>query len=201
MPDLRPAPVVPIRPPAALGERDDDALMELTAAGHPAAFEVLASRYLGQLGRYAGRFLGDDQAGQEVAQEVLLEAWAQRDRYRGGGRFKVYLLTIARNRCRNRARDLGRRRAAPVQAAVLDEVPALGGEQLDQLLEAERALKVRQATAALPEKLREAVLLRFDQGLSYGEMAQLLGRLEVTVRSRVFLGLRRLRATLGEEAP
>ena len=204
MPDPRKSPLHLARPPASLSEHDDDALMLLAAGGHRDAFEALAGRWLPRAARYCAKFLGDPRAGDEVAQDVLVETWAQRARYRSGGRFQVLLFTIARNRCLNRARD-DRRRSAAAAAAGAHPVPACAGAQgpdaLDRLLEQERQRQVRDAVVVLPEKLREAVLLRFDQGLDYGEIARVVGANESTVRSRVFHALRRLRVEVGEEAP
>lgn len=202
MSDPQPAPVLPLRPPAALRERDDDALMTLAASGYREAFEVLATRYLRRLTSYCAKFLGDASAGEEVAQDVLLETWRRRARYRGRGRLEIFLFIVARNRCRNRARDEGRRRSwrwpdGGVTPAGLRD----SGEQLDHLLELERQHRVWEALVGLPVKLREAVLLRFDQGLGYAEIARILGRPEATVRSRVFSALRRLRGEIGEGAP
>ncbi|MFO0582649.1 MAG: RNA polymerase sigma factor [Anaeromyxobacter sp.] len=197
----RPATVVPLTPPASLAERDDDALMELAAADHPAAFEVLAHRHAARLARYCAKFLGDVRAGEDVAQDVLVEVWRARHRYQGRGRFQVFLLTLARNRCRNAIRDEGRRWTAADGAAATPALRPDDPGQLEELLRLERERKVRAALGLLPEKLREAVLLRFDQGLAYADIARLVHRPEVTVRSRVFHGLKRLRQALGEKAP
>lgn len=196
-----PAPVVPLRPPTGLADRDDDALMALSAAGHRAAFEMLAGRHVARVVSYCAKFLGDARQGEEVAQDVLLELWQQRARYVGRGRLEVYLYTIARNRCRNGARDERRRRAATWPAGTGLAEGRDGGDQLERVLEHERARRVREALLALPEKLREAVLLRFDQGLDYAEIGMILRRPEATVRSRVFHALRRLRDQIGEYAP
>lgn len=200
MRQLEPAPVLPLHRAPPLAERDDDALMALAAADHRPAFEVLARRHLARIAGYAAKFLGDPRAGEDVAQEVLIEAWQLRARYRGQGRLRVFLLTITRNRCRNRARDDGRRAMAGRALGVVAS-DDLGGEQLDRLLEAERDRRVREALLRVPERNREAALLRFDQGLSYADLARVLGVPEVTARSRVFHALRRLREELGEEAP
>ena len=134
-----------------------------------------------------------------------MEAWTRRHRYRPEGRFRVFLLTMARARCLNRLRDDRRRHArAP---ALVDEPEAAPdaapqGGQLDDLLERERERQVRSALLALPTGLREAILLRFDAGLDYAEIGRLLGRPEATARSRVFHALKRLRAALaGAEEP
>jgi RNA polymerase sigma-70 factor (ECF subfamily) len=191
--------VVPLHAPIPLTGRDDDALMALAAVDHRPAFEVLARRYFARIAGYAAKYLGDSRAGEDVAQEVLLEVWQHRTRYRGSGRLALFLLTIARNRCRNRARDDCRRAAA---GRALDAVTADGGEdQLDRLIEAELEHRLREAMLRVPERHREALLLRYDQGLPYADMARALGVPKVTLRSRVFNALRRLRDHLEEDSP
>ncbi len=206
MTDQRPGVVLHLhapRPPAGdapLEARDDDALMALAAAGERRAFEVLAARHLGPLAGFCAKFLGDRHAGEEVAQDVLVEAWSRRHAYRPEGRFRVFLLTMARSRGLNRARD-DRRRLARVPEPLDDarEAAAAEGGLLDDLLARERGRQVRQALLDLPEQLREAVLLRFDHGLDYAEIARVVGRPESTVRSRVFHALKRLRRGLAAE--
>jgi RNA polymerase sigma-70 factor (ECF subfamily) len=70
---------------------------------------------------------------------------------------------------------------------------------LEVLLEAERHRRMLAALHELPPKLKEAVLLRFDQGLDYPEIARILDAPESTIRSRVFLGIRQLRARTRED--
>jgi RNA polymerase sigma-70 factor (ECF subfamily) len=203
MPEPRPAPVLTLhRPPSpatSIEERDDEALMVLAARDHRRAFEVLAGRHLRPLTSYCAKFLGSARAGEEVAQDALVAVWERRLRYRPS-RFRVFLFTIARNRCLNRLRD-ERRRLAWNGPQIEDEPHDAKGDrpdQLDALLERERQRRTREALMDLAPKLREAVLLRFDQGLDYAEIARVVGRPEVTVRSRVFHALKRLRAALAE---
>jgi RNA polymerase sigma-70 factor (ECF subfamily) len=187
-----------------MAERGDEALMVLASRDHRGAFEVLASRHLGSLTSYCAKFLGNLRSGEEIAQDTMVEVWAQRQRYRPD-RFRVFLFTIARNRCLNRLRNDRRRHrwsGTPLDGHELERTAAVESDQpdqLDELLELERQRRTREALGLLPSKLREAVLLRFDQELEYSEIARIVGRPLVTVRSRVFHALRRLRAALAEE--
>lgn len=182
-------------------QRDDEALMLLAASDHRRAFEILVRRHLPALTRFCAKFLGSVRCGEEVAQDALVEAWAQRRRYRPGC-FRVFLFTIARNRCLNHVR--GERRLRAWRGRVHDDDPPQAStvdrpDQLDELLERERRRRARAALLGLAPKLREAVLLRFDQGLDYAEIARIVGRPEVTVRSRVFHAMKRLRDALADE--
>ncbi len=181
---------------SSLDERDDEALMVLAAGEHRPAFEVLVNRYLSRLTNYCTKFIGSSRVGEEIAQEILLEVWAYRRRYRSRGGFPVFLFALARNRCLNQARGEARRRRWDLGTAAPEgsEGAASGApDQLDRLIEHERVREVRSAVLALPAKLREAVLLRFDQDLEYAQIASIVGRPESTVRSRVFLAMKRLR--------
>jgi RNA polymerase sigma-70 factor (ECF subfamily) len=207
MPEQRPAVVLHLHRSPGEGlpieERDDDALMALAAGDHRRAFEVLAGRHLGPITGFCAKYLGNRRSGEEIAQDVLVEAWTRRHRYRAEGRFRVFLLSIARSRCLNRIRD-DRRRLLRAPESIGDpgsERASIGADQLDDLLERERERQVRAALTELPSKLREAVLLRFDQGLDYAEIARAVGRPEATIRSRVFHAIKKLRTTLGAEEP
>lgn len=199
----RPLAAVPDPPEIRLKERDDEALMTLVGAGRREAFAVLAGRYLSRLAGYCAKCTGSPRVGEELGQDVLLEVWTRRQAYRSSGRFRTWLFTLARNRCLNHLRSERRRSLWLRSSASLDpEAPGpaatLAPGQVDQLLAAERARHVRTALLGLSPKLREAVLLRFDQGLDYAEIARIVSAPEVTVRSRVFLGLKGLRAVLGD---
>lgn len=189
---------------APLEARDDDGLMALAAADHRRAFEIVAARHLGLLSGFCAKFLGSRSGGEEVAQDVLVEAWTGRRGYRPQGRLRVFLLTMARTRCLNRLRDDRRRHArGPSLVEAPDEGPAAAdASPLDDLLAQERGRQVRAALLTLPPQLREAVLLRYDQALDYAEIGRVVGRPEATARSRVFHALKRLRRELAvEEEP
>jgi RNA polymerase sigma-70 factor (ECF subfamily) len=207
MSEPRPAVVLHLHAPrpaadGTLEARDDDALMALAAADHRLAFELLVTRHLGPLSGFCAKFLGSRRAGEEIAQDVLVDAWSRRRSYRPEGRFRTFLLTVARARCLNRLRDDRRRwfRAPPLADEPEDRVEvAAEGCQLEGLLARERQRRVRAALLELPAKQREAVLLRFDHGLDYAEIARIVGRAEGTVRSNVFHALEALRGQLNTE--
>jgi RNA polymerase sigma-70 factor, ECF subfamily len=179
-------------------DRSDDELMRLGTEGDDRAFEDLVRRHQEATRAFCRRFMGSAAAGDDVAQEVFLQLWKQRHRYRPEARFRAYLFTIARTRCLMAVRGL-RRVGAPLDSAVL--VAGEDRDQLGRLLERERHRTVDRAVAALSPKLREAVLMRFTSHLGYADIARAAGRPESTIRARIFLALERLRATItGEQS-
>ncbi len=186
--------VVPT-PEGRAEERSDAELMLLASGGAEDAFEVLVRRHLARVQRFATRYLGDATAGAEVAQEALLKVWHTRREFRPVRPFSVYLFTLVRNLCRNRHRDSRRRQSQLAQ----EESEAAAHSPLDTLLEAERHRRTMAALHQLPPKQKEAVLLRFDQGLDYEDIARILEAPVSTIRSRVFLGIRQLRARIQED--
>jgi RNA polymerase sigma-70 factor (ECF subfamily) len=194
--------IVPLRSLPAVAELeldqgDDEQLMALAAGGAKAAFAVLVGRHMPKVTQYCARFAGQLATAEELAQEIFLEVWVRRMRYRSQGKFVVFLFTLARHRCLNRLRDDGRRRRRDVEANTDGfGAGACPPDQLETLLERERQRRIQAALLGLSTKLREAVLLRFDQGLDYPDVARIVGCSESTTRSRVRLAMLRLRDEL-----
>jgi RNA polymerase sigma-70 factor (ECF subfamily) len=184
------------RAPKALDERSDDELMALASGGERAAFAALAARYADRLVQFCAKWVGDPVLGEEIAQETWLCVWAGRGAYVPCGKFPVYLYTVARNRCRNHRRD-GRRRARVLRPEAEAPEPAADEpDRLEALLAHERRRRLHEALSGLPEAHREAVLLRYGEGLAYDAIAAVVGASESTLRSRVFHALKGLRRAL-----
>lgn len=175
-------------------ERSDDELMRSAAAGERAAYEALVRRHQAQLRAYCGRWCGSAVLGDDLAQECFVEIWKRRSSYVGQGRFKSYLFQIAANRCKNQRRSEQRARAA-VDTTRADAEPPSS----DRFARKERHDRLQHGLSKLPELQREAVLLRYGAELGYAEIADLLDVPEPTLRSRVFLGLMKLRRALRAE--
>jgi len=197
-----PAVVLPARVAAVpIDDRSDEELMRAAASDSHAAFAVLVARYLGPLTSYCSKLTAADRAGEELAQEVLLAVWRLRRDYRPDARFRVFVFTIASNRCRNHARSWRRKlRWLGFQGDgdELADIASSSAGQLDEVLARERQRGVRSALARLPAQARDVLLLRFEQDLAYAEIAQITGSAEGTVRSKVFHALRKLQSLLEE---
>jgi RNA polymerase sigma-70 factor (ECF subfamily) len=188
----------PEPPQAALAERSDDELMQLSCAGLRSAFAVLVERHALRIVNLCARFVNDAQLGRELSQDTWVLVWQGRQKYRGDGSFVAWLVTVARNHCRN---ELRRRKAAKIhERSELDDDAAQSARQLERLLTEERRRRVRTALAKLSWPLREALLLRYGEDLRYDEIASVVGTGESTLRSRVHHGLKTLKEKLSEDA-
>lgn len=173
-----------------LAEASDDDLMTLAQAGRRDAFAVLVERHAGRVFALCHRYVWDRQLALELAQDTWAQVFEQRERYRPQGQFVVWLITAARNRCRNHLRHRAialRHRQQP--DAATDHDP---GMPIDVLLAAERRRRVERALARLALPLREALLLRYEHELRYEQMSQILRVPEATLRSRVHQALKLL---------
>jgi RNA polymerase sigma-70 factor (ECF subfamily) len=162
----------------------------VTATDRPA--DLLA--HLDFLRRLARDLVGDVAGGDDLAQQVLVRG-LERPPERGGP-LHGWLATTARNLLSNQRRAERRRRERERVAArderTLSTADVLARESLRQ--------SVVRAVLALDEPFREAVLLRYYEGLMPGEIARRLGVPAATVRTRVARGLERLRARLDAES-
>jgi RNA polymerase sigma-70 factor (ECF subfamily) len=183
----------------------DDLLMIAAAQGDRAAFAKLVARYERHVRSYCGAILHHETQTWDAAQDVFLRLWATRLRYRPKGKFRQYLYTIARNIARNLCRSQRRRQALAHILGFDDDSNATANTRAlaspHSLHEQdESARHLRLALSQLDERLRDALVLRYFNDLSYDEIAAVIGRAPSTARSRIFYGLRRLAELLPKES-
>lgn len=175
---------------------DKQYLAEL-ASGNEAAFEALFTRYYAGLLRYANtlvRYPSD--AAEDVVTEVFGVIWTSRAQLNVTGSLAAYLYTAVRHRAFDRLRE---QRRTPLEAA--DELPHTQLEaehqQPDHLLTyQELSEQLVHLISLLPERTRQVFQLHRDGGLTYEEMALLLGISLNSVKTHMFRALRFLKSTL-----
>jgi RNA polymerase sigma-70 factor, ECF subfamily len=169
----------------------DEALVRRARDGEEAALSALVKRHADAVYRVALAIAGDRDLAQDVSQDAFLKAFRGLDGFRGDAAFRTWLLTIAANSARGALRRLGRRRETD-----LDSSPPLASEvrgpDQDAELSSESA-RAREALDRLPEKQRLSVQLRVDEGLSFREIAEVIGSTEGAARVNYFHGIRKLR--------
>jgi RNA polymerase sigma-70 factor (ECF subfamily) len=174
----------------------DRALVERTVAGDQRAFELLVLKYQRRIQRLIGRMVRDVDLVEDIAQETFIRAYRALHQFRGDAQFYTWLYRIAVNTAKKALMDL--KRDPTVSEAAWrtsdddDETSRPGNEPTtDETPESVLAAKeigavVNAAMDALPPDLREAVVLREIEGLSYEEIAVAMNCPIGTVRSRIF---------------
>jgi RNA polymerase sigma-70 factor (ECF subfamily) len=157
-------------------------------AGDPSAIAAAVHRYQHRLYRYFIRLVRDAVTADDLFQQTWLHAVRNIHRYDPARSFDTWLFAIAHNA----AIDLLRRRPCEV----LVDYPAHEPDALDTLIARERAASVAAALQALPAIYREALTLRFEEGMKLEEIAAVTGANLSTVKTRVTRGLQALRRML-----
>ena len=173
--------------------------MSRVAGGDADALGELYDRYGRVVFGLIYRMLGSPESAEEVAQNAFHSVWRQAAGYRPErGSVRTWLLAIARNAAIDWRRSKGNRMG---REAVIDETLQLVDDVRveDRVIASLRAERVRAAVASLPPEQREALSLAFWAGLSQTEIAERTGAPLGTVKSRVRLGMARLREWLDEE--
>lgn len=172
-----------------------EAIARLIAAGeHRDALARCAKTYGAPLGRLCMALTGSQAEAEELVQETLLAAYDAFPTFRFESSVKSWLYGIARRIC-GRHNEVKNRRQARLRL-VHDTGRAADAGEL--ALERERAIRAREALASLKPSEREAVVLRYDAGLSFREVAAACGVDEAAARKRVSRALSRLRESLAD---
>lgn len=172
--------------------RDDAEQVRRWQGGDAAAFEEIVRRWQQPVAQFLGRLTGRAESVPDLCQEVFLRVYLAGGRYRDCGAFSTWLYRIALNVARDAARR-GRHRPEPLA----DREPVADSEPVElpsERRELERL--VAQALAELPDALREALVLRHYEGMSFEEMSRVLGTPASTLKSRFAAALARLRTRL-----
>ncbi len=170
------------------------ALIEGALGGDGLAFRRLVEPHLPMLHRIATRVSRSPHLAEDAVQEALTLAYRRLGRYRHDVPFKAFLAAVAAKQAYTLARS-ERRRGKREQDA---EAPALPDNPEDELRGATAARRVREALLAMPDKRRQAALLRLDGGLSYREIGEALNSTEGSARVLVFKALGQLREQLAD---
>ena len=172
---------------------DDRKLVRAAQKGDPAAFRQLVERYQRRVYQLAVGMLKDSDDAMDIAQETFVRVHKYLPSFKGDSSFFTWTYRIAMNLCldaqRKRGRvervDLADGDEAEIEAAMDPPSHALAGPQR-AALNTELKGKMEEALASLSENHRSILLLRELEGLSYEELAKVLGIRKGTVMSRLF---------------
>jgi RNA polymerase sigma-70 factor (ECF subfamily) len=172
-------------------ELPDSELVERGRNGDDAALSALVTRHHAAAYRVAMALTHDDDTAQDVVQDAFLKAFRSLAGFRGDAAFRTWLLTITANEARGALRKSKRRK----ETALDDAGPAVSSEPdpSDTAVLVQESARAREMLGRLPEKQRLSVGLRIDEGLSFREIAEVIGSTEGAARVNYFHGIRRLR--------
>jgi RNA polymerase sigma-70 factor (ECF subfamily) len=168
-----------------VGHRDVNHLDVIQACqrGDEEAFRVLFETHKDRVYSIALRYAGDSAAAMDIAQDTFLKLLSSIGQFRREASFESWLYRLVVNSCLDYHRR--RRRFLPLLDEALDIFRAPSENALHDLLREEQEERVQQVVARLPEEQRIVVVLRYTEGLSYEEIADLLGCRRGTVASRL----------------
>lgn len=164
-------------------------------AGDRAAFARLIERYWDLLYRWLYRMTRDRHAAEDLTQETFLKALAAVKSFRPGSNFRAWVFRIGQNNFVNQKRA-ERRTKQPLP----DDIAGPDVNSAETATENREALEtVARAIDELPTDFRAALTLRVEQGLSFRDVARILGTTEETARWRVFKARQKLLKVLSPE--
>jgi RNA polymerase sigma-70 factor, ECF subfamily len=190
-------------------ESDDDALLVARAQrGDMRCYDELVTRHRGRIFAMIRNMIHQEADAWDLSQEVFVKAWQALPRFEAKARFSTWLYRIAHNT----VYDWTRKRKIESAGELNDEIfereridPAAvakpaGSESPDQsLVHGELRIRIEQALDKLTPDHREAVILKDVKGLSYKEIADVMGCSLGTVMSRLFYARQKLQALLKDE--
>lgn len=170
-------------------EEPDPQLLGLARAGDRRAFETLVRAYQADVWRLSLHLTNNRAFADDVTQDTFVRVYRFLPRFRGDAKFSTWLFAIARNCALDELRKVKRRQVLADRAKV---------EYEPSTSEPTSGIEVREALAALPLELREAIVLIDMLGESYRDAARVLHVPEGTVKSRVHRARQTLCEALGE---
>lgn len=182
--------------PDGTGVSSDAELLALFAAGDQAAARTLTDQLLPGALRQAYRMLSDATEAEDVAQEAMLRLWKQAADWRAGeARASTWLYRVVYNLCIDRIRKRRPQVAVEDAPEPVDPDPSV----IERMAQSEQSRAIAQAIAALPERQRQALVLRHFDGLSNPEIGAALECSVEAVESLLARARRTLAKTMRDD--
>ncbi len=176
---------------------DDVRLVKRMASGESAALGQFYDRWSAHVHATVMAIVRSAQDAEEIVDDCFWQAWNQASRFDASrGQVKSWILNIARSRALDRLKAVKRRREEDLDSAPADlfAAPSLTEDRID---EETRARQVAVALKVLPVAQRQVLEMAYYGGLTQSEIADSTGEALGTVKTRIRLGMQKLRETLG----
>jgi RNA polymerase sigma factor (sigma-70 family) len=185
-----------LRAPDEVRDPEEEALEALARGDRDGALSLLMDAYGAGLYRYCRQMIPQDGLAEDVHQTVFVQAYEALERFSRRSTLRTWLYGIARHRCLDALKARRRHRARFEAPGELPEPPQEVATPEEQAASGDRARALERCLAGLAPKVRSAVVLRFQEGFSYGEMAALCRERAPTLQARVARALPALRRCL-----
>tara|TARA_B100001250_G_scaffold142830_1_gene122242 strand:+ start:428 stop:1042 length:615 start_codon:yes stop_codon:yes gene_type:complete len=187
-------------------DKDSDlALVKRVKKGDYPAFDLLVLKYQSRVIAISIKYVKDVQLAEDIAQETFFKAYKSIENFREESAFYTWLYRIAANTAINylsskkRKSELLESDVSNKEGEAIDVFDLPGGDSPEDILSANSLREeIFKSMSNLPEEIRTAVTLREFEGLSYEEIAEIIGCPLGTVRSRIFRGRELLQQTISE---
>lgn len=185
---------------------NEDFLIKKAKKGDSAAFSALMEQHFAMIYNLALRMSGNPDDASDLTQEAMIKLFKNIGAFEGKSKFSTWVYRVAANTCLDELRKIKRKKAVSLDAEYETEDGSVGYEAEDTAptpdVSAERSeLKsiVAKAVSRLGEEYRTAVILRDINGLSYTEIAEVIGCSVGTVKSRISRGRANLKEILEKD--
>lgn len=189
---------------ADLSALGDEQLLARSQAGERPALDELFRRFRQPAYRVAYRLLGNEADALDAVQEGFVKALTHLQGFQGRSSFKTWLLRVVYNAALDLGRQRGRREAIPLEASQNGEALPAQLQVADDvgrgLERADLKVLLDDALSTLNDFQRQAFVLFADAGLSYREIAEVMGSSIGTVMSRLYYARQKLQKYLSERA-
>lgn len=182
--------------PAVASPRLERSLVDRIRLGDSAAFDALFRSFYGEMCTFAFRYLRSREDAEDVVQDVFAAIWQRRSAWNVEGDVRAYLFGAVRNRALRRSEQLTRHEKR-TNMLRFDAALERSGPPVDRHLEDEEVeANVRAAIAALPDRSREIVVLRWQHQMKYSEIAKTMGISVKGVENQLARATKKLRERL-----
>ena len=181
-----------------MGNTDENLISDILT-GDVEAYAILVKRYQKPIFNLMMRTTSCEEDAFDLTQEAFVRAYEKLERFKPSGRFFPWLYTIGMNLARDFSRKKKTRKIKKAELYEMQKSLSVESDLSKSLLERIDAQRVKEALQDLPLEYREAVILRFHEGMSIREVASSIGISVSGAKMRIHRGLLKLRRLLSAE--
>ena len=171
---------------------NDEQLVLDFRGGNNRAFNLLVNRWQNRIHFFAYRFFANADDAAEVTQKTFIKAYQKIHTLEDADKFGTWIYRIANNLCLDELKRAGRKNGTSLEA--LKKAPEIEQSMADtRLMRSESILLLHKALLRIPVEQRVVVIMKEYEGLTFKEIAEILGEPENTVKSRLYYGLSTLK--------